>query len=134
MRPHHETDVSRADYFAAICAALWAERDVLQDLVGSIVTERVITDPSGTGSAPLGADTALRRLAMQDVLRAAMVESLASTAQLPSSATLPHLVRIAPEPWRTMLQDHGSALRSLLADVTDLGDVQQLSLAEFLGA
>src|SRR5581483_5700748 len=112
--------------------------DALQSVVGSIVTSRLITGSTGsTGStgaeAAAGADGLLRRLALQDVLRAAMVESLASAAALPSGATLPHLVGLAPEPWRTMLDDHGRALRALLADASSLGDVEQLSLAEFLG-
>ena len=126
--------MSRADHFAAICAALWAERDVLQTLVGSIVAERVISEPADVALQVPAAETAMRQLAMQDVLRAAMVESLAASAAMPTAATLPYLVQIAPEPWRTMLDDHGRALRSLLADAIYLGDVRQLSLAEFLGA
>lgn len=134
MRPGRETDESRADHFAAICAALWAERDVLQTLVGSIVAERVIAEPADLVLQVPAAETALHQLAMQDVLRAAMVESLAASAALPTEPTLPNLVQIAPEPWRTMLADHGRALRSLLADAIYLGDVRQLSLTEFLGA
>jgi hypothetical protein len=126
-RPLRDFSVSRTDHFAALCAALWAERDVLQRIAGAIVVERI------TGSADQPASGVLDRLAMQDVLRAAMVESLAASSALPVSATLPALVAAAPEPWSTMLADHGAALRDLLADVNLLGGVRQNSLAEFLG-
>jgi hypothetical protein len=120
--------VSRADQYAAICAALWAERDLLQSLAAGLVADRITERASGPDPS------AVDRLALQDVLRAAMVESLVATEGAPSGATLPALVATAPEPWATMLADHGNAMRSLLVDIGFLGEVRQLSLGEFLGA
>ena len=126
--------MSREEQYAAICAALWAERDLMHALTVAMVNARLAgDDPFGGEQRSDSERSAMDRLALQDVLRAAMVESLVATHEAPRGATLPYLIVMAPEPWSTMLAEHGHALRGLLGDLTLLGDVQQLSLAEFLG-
>ncbi|HJQ42731.1 MAG TPA: hypothetical protein VJ831_06585 [Jatrophihabitantaceae bacterium] len=129
-------DATVADHYAAICAVLWSERNVLESLactavVGQLIPRRrnalAVRPPSPT---EIGL---IERLQLQEVLRAAMVDELMEVLPGDAPATLGTLADTAPEPWATMFREHRDALRVLLDDVTSLGVARQRSLAEFLG-
>src|SRR5437879_922160 len=127
---HAGPGVTRADHYAAICAALWAERRLLESLACASVVGRLMASDRLHGwrvDAPSPEEVdMMEKLKLHEVLRAAMVEALLDAAHAPSGVTLAHLVITAPEPWSTMLADHRVALRELLADVESLSDVRQL--------
>jgi hypothetical protein len=128
-----DTVVSRGDYYAAVCAVLWSERELLESLACTVVVEQLMTN---AGAARQAADAiqhdSLHRLGLQEVLRAAMVEALQATTNGPADATLTDLAAAAPQPWQTMLVEHREALRTLAAELHSLAGFEQLSLREFL--
>jgi hypothetical protein len=128
-----EGAVPPTDYYAAVCAVLWSERELLESLACTVVVEQMMTH---AGAARRAADVlqheSLHRLGLQEVLRAAMVEALQATTSGPADATLTDLAAAAPEPWQTMLIEHREALRTLAADLHSLAGFDQLSLREFL--
>jgi hypothetical protein len=121
------------DHYAAVCAVLWSERDLLESLACTVLVDQLV---SHTGAARRAAgevrSDALHRLGLQEVLRAAIVEALTSATRTAPRATLRELAESAPEPWRTMLAQHREALRSLAGDLRAMACVEQLSLQEFL--
>jgi hypothetical protein len=122
--------------FAAVCAVLWAERDLLGSLARTVVVGRLAGTPSGTGVVltprrPVaGQRLVIERLRLQEVLRASVVD--AAVGPLTAPMTLAELAALAPEPWSTMLMDHRAALCGLVADLDSLAVLSQLSLTEFL--
>jgi hypothetical protein len=122
--------------FAAVCAVLWVERDLLQALTRTVVVGRLAGAPSAAGAvltprrASAGQRATLERVQLQEVLRAVVVD--AAVAPLTGPMTLAELAARAPEPWSTMLLDHRSALCGLAAELDSLGVLRQLSLSEFL--
>ncbi|MDT4937507.1 MAG: hypothetical protein QOG80_1178, partial [Pseudonocardiales bacterium] len=74
----------------------------------------------------------LRRLGLQEVLRAAIVDALISATSSPPAAGLGELADSAPDPWRTILAEHLEVMRSLATDVSALFGFEQRSLNDFL--
>ena len=130
------TGFSDASGFAAVCAVLWAERDVLQALTRTVVVGRLAASQAAPGSVltprrpSAGQRPTLERLRLHEVLRAAIVD--AALAPLTGPTTLAELAARAPEPWSTMLLEHRAALRDLVSDLDSLGVLRQRSLSEFL--
>jgi hypothetical protein len=126
-----EASVPLTDSYAAVCAVLWSEREVLETLACTIVLGHLLAYSGGSDPAnrPLTHEQqdAIERLRMQEVLRAAVVETVGG-----SEPTLAELAALAPEPWATMLFEHLVALRTLAADLRTLRGFDQLSLTEFL--
>lgn len=110
--------------YPAVASALWQQRDAMQLLAQALAT---------------GGDVraALQQFRLGEVFRAAEVEDLARLLGLPADVSLTELAAASPEPWRTMLADHWTALQTLYTEVTAraaLADVRiwQLSLDDFL--
>lgn len=127
----------RADidaHYAAVCAVLWSERELLESLSCAVIVEQLV---SHAGAARRAADVvqhdAMQRLGLQEVLRAAIVDALLSVTLAPPTATLRDIAARAPEPWGTILYEHRESLLALSRDLASLADFEQLSLHEFLG-
>lgn len=120
-------------HYAAVCAVLWSERELLESLACTVIVEQLVTH---TGAARLAADhvqqDAMRRLGLQEVLRGAIVGALLTAIAAPPTATLQEVADGAPEPWRTILREHRESLSALSSDLHSLAGFEQLSLHEFL--
>jgi len=125
--------VSRADYYAAVSAVLWSERELLESLVCTVVVDQLMTHGRSArrAASQLQRDS-LGRLGLQEVLRSAMVESLQAVIDGPPNVTLRELAAYAPEPWQTVLTEHREALKTLAGDLRSVAGFEQLSLREFL--
>ena len=121
-------------HFAAVCAVLWSERELLESLACTVIVEQLM---SHAGAARQAADDvqhdAMHRLGLQEVLRGAIVDALLTAITAPPTTTLRQLAAIAPEPWATMLREHRESLTALSTDLESLAGFEQLSLPEFLG-
>jgi hypothetical protein len=128
----HRT-LATEDHYAAVCAVLWSERELLESIACTVIVEQLVANG---GAARHAADTiqqaSLERLAAQEVLRAAIVEALITATATSPRATLAELADEAPEPWQTILREHREALRLLASDLASLAVFDQLSLREFL--
>ena len=122
------------DHYAAVCAVLWSERELLESLACTVIVAQLMSS-AGAASRAAGdvRSDVMHKLALQEVLRAAIVEALITATSAEPTATLRDLSEAAPEPWQTMLAEHRTALRALADDVGALADYEQLSLLEFLG-
>lgn len=130
--PARKNDVDA--HYAAVCAVLWSERELLESLACTVIVEQLV---SHAGAARQAADVvqhdAIHRLGLQEVLRGAIVDALLSLTAAPPTATLRDIAARAPEPWGTMLYEHRESLVLLSRDLHSLTDFEQLSLHEFLG-
>lgn len=103
---------------------LWAERDLLEELLFAIETEQWV-HTSGRSrfdhlarSRLLAAGELLRRT---EVLRAAESDAVAAALGIGSSPSLAQLAHGAGDPWRTILLDQRAALRAATSEVTRAG-------------
>lgn len=130
--PSRKNDVEA--HYAAVCAVLWSERELLESLSCTVIVEQLV---SHAGAARQAADVvqhdAMHRLGLQEVLRGAIVDALLTVTSAPPTATLRDIAARAPEPWGTMLYEHRESLLLLSRDLETLTDFEQLSLREFLG-
>lgn len=111
--------------YTALSDTLWLQRDALDTLLYRLVCERlVLAAREGRWLARADDETraAVDRLRGGEVLRAAEAEELTRILALPGDATLRELAAASPEPWRTMLGDHRSALRRLTSEVESMAD------------
>lgn len=120
-------------HYAAVCAVLWSERELLESLACTVIVEQLI---SHTGAARQAADVvqhdAMHRLGLQEVLRGAIVDALLTVTSAPPTSTLRDIAGRAPEPWGTILYEHRDSLLALSVDLESLAGFHQLSLHEFL--
>jgi hypothetical protein len=130
--PDGESKTEIAD-FATLGELLWREREMLDQLVCTLVVAKMmdLVSMRPDHAAETEADSAIGRMQLTEVHRAAEVEELARAADLPGGTTLAELAAAAPEPWQTVLADHRAALRTLLTDLESLATWQR-SLADFL--
>jgi hypothetical protein len=110
--------------YPAVASVLWQQRTAMQQLADALAS---------------GGDvrSALQVFRFGEVFRAAEVEDLARLLGLPTDVSLTDLADVSPEPWRTMLTDHWTALQQLYTEVTAraaAADVRiwQQSLDDFL--
>jgi hypothetical protein len=105
---------------SAVSDALWTQRDILQTLLYRLVCENLLLTSGSTHWLPRADDdvrAAVEQLRGGEVIRAAEVEELTRILGFDPDASLADLAVVAPEPWRTMLIDHRTALRSLTTEV-----------------
>lgn len=123
------TDHELASY-AAVSALLWSERELLEQVLYRLTVQHLVLASGSTrwlNKANDEVSAALRQISGTEVLRAAEIEALADTLNLPHETTLGELAAIAPEPWGTLLADHRAALRELVAEIHARGgDVNRL--------
>lgn len=113
------------DAFAAVCAALWRQRDLLETLAEQL-TPAAIDNRAAIADIQIG-----------EVWRAAEVGVLTYGLGLPAEATLAAIAAAAPEPWQTLLLDHRDNLHRLYSRITALAvatgsPIRQQSLDDFL--
>jgi hypothetical protein len=124
---------SRDAHYAAVCAVLWSERELLESLACTVIVEQLM---SHAGAARQAADVvqhdAMHRLGLQEVLRGAIVDALLTVTAAPPTASLRDIAARAPEPWGTILYEHRESLMALSRDLESLAGFEQLSLHEFL--
>jgi hypothetical protein len=102
--------------FEALGSQLWRQRELLEDLLYALVTQRLVLE-SDLSEWLIRADEDVRaaasRLQDAEVVRAVTTEQLNRRYGLDPAASLRGLVAVAPEPWATMLTDHRQALLDL---------------------
>jgi hypothetical protein len=111
---------SGCDPFAAIAAVLWGEREILEQLLYTLVQQQLVLSTGQTrwlNRADAQVRAAVDELRTSEVLRAAEVEALAAALDLPPESTLAELAALAPEPWPPVLTEHRDALRALVAEI-----------------
>jgi hypothetical protein len=116
--------------FAAVSSLLWNERELLERVLYKLTVQRLVLASGSTrwlNQANAEVAAAISQVSGSDILRAAEIEALTETLNLPHQTTLSELCAIAPEPWNELLSDHRAALRSLVAEIDALGaDVRRL--------
>jgi hypothetical protein len=111
--------------FSAVCDALWIQRGALQDLLYRLVCEQyVLTADAGRFLAKADDEirAALTAVRTSEVIRAAEVEELTRVLDLDTDASLAMIVAAAPQPWRSLLAEHRSALRALTLEVDTVAE------------
>ena len=106
--------------YTAVSDALWRQRETLQTLLYRLVCEKLILI-SGSNRWLARADdevrAAMNQLRGGELMRAVEVEELTRLRGLDAEASLAELAAASPEPWRTLLTDHRTALRALVFEV-----------------
>lgn len=107
--------------FASLTAVLWNERDAVEQVLFKVVQERLVLEAPALRWLPrvddeLGA--AVRAMQERGADRAREVSVLVAALGLTEPCPLRRLVERAPEPWPAVLNDHRTALRVLLRDLT----------------
>ena len=105
---------------AQLSAALWDERDALEQVLFRVAEVRLIASErmsSWLAKADDDLRDALRELDACTDARAAAVVEFARTLGLAPSCPLLDVVVTAPAPWSSMLAEHRHALRQLARDV-----------------
>ena len=105
---------------ASVAAILWDERQHLEDLLFSLVSEQLVVAAGQTrwlSRADEQIRGAVARLQDAEVTRAVTVSSLARALGVPDDMTLAGLAQASPEPWRDAFTDHRAALRALVAEI-----------------
>lgn len=116
--------------FAAVSSLLWTERELLEQVAYKLTLQRLILSSGATRwlnriNDELG--VAVSQVSGSEVIRAAELEALADALHLPHETTLAELIAVAPQPWGELLGEHRVVLRSLVAEIEDLGgDVKRL--------
>lgn len=108
------------DALTAVAAVLWREREALDRLLYSLVSQKLILSSGNTRWLHLAENEvhqAADGLRGAELLRAAEFDALMRLAGLPPETTLRELAAIAPEPWPMVLDEHGTALRELALEV-----------------
>lgn len=103
---------------------LWTERDLLDELLFAIETERWVRS-TGRRRFDLLARERLRAtghlLRRTEVLRAAESDAVAARLGLAAARSLVELADGAGDPWRTILLDQRAALRAATHEVVQAG-------------
>jgi hypothetical protein len=120
QNPAGLTDLT--DPFASLSAILWSERELLESVLFALTQERLILAAGETrwlNRADAQLQAAAEKLRTAEVLRAAELDALTDTLNLPHEITLGELASIAPEPWPLLLAEHRDALRNLAAEIDE---------------
>ncbi len=116
--------------FAAVSSLLWSERELLEQVLYRLTVQGLLLASGETrwlNKVNTEVTAALRQVSGTDVLRAAEIEALADTLNLPHETTLAELAAVAPEPWGTLYTEHRAALRELISQIHALGaDISRL--------
>jgi FlgN protein len=109
-----------AEAFAAFTSMLWRERECVEVLLFKLVEQQLILSSGHTRWLHFADDevrAAAEALREAELIRAAELDLLAQQLGLSADTTLNELADVAPEPWDSVLRDHGEALRSLVLQV-----------------
>lgn len=109
-----------AQTYGAVSSLLWREREVLENLLYVLTTEKLIVSSGSSRFLPRATaevEAAAERMRLQEVVRAAEVEELARQLGLPGDTTLGQLAETAEEPWAMLFAEHRTALRDLVLEV-----------------
>lgn len=107
--------------FAALTAALWTERDAVEQVLFKLVQEQLVLGAPALRWLPRVDDelaAAVRALRECSREREREIGELAAALGLAAPCRIAQLIAIAPEPWPAVLSDHRTALRVLLRDLT----------------
>lgn len=118
-RPHPDATTT-GDAYAAVAAALWTEREALEQALFKMEEERLVI-LSGSSRWLHKADSevqaALADLHTAEVLRAIEVDALEDALGAEVRMTLAELAETAPAPWPALLAEHRALLRDLVREV-----------------
>lgn len=112
--------VGCSDALAAVAAVLWREREALDRLLFTLVSQKLLLASGNTRWLHLAEQEvheAADALRGAELLRAAEFDALTRQAGLPPETTLRELAGFAPEPWPLVLDEHGGVLRALALEV-----------------
>jgi hypothetical protein len=105
---------------ASVAAALWEERQRLEELLFTLVAEQLVV-ASGQTRWLARADAQVRGAVagVQDgeVARAMQVQSLAHALGIGPDSSLADLAQASPEPWNEVFTEHRTALRGLMGEI-----------------
>lgn len=99
---------------------LWTVRESLEAVLYRLIVVRLIlTDgsPRWLPRAEADLQAALETLRSVEVLRAAEVDGIVHAARRPERGSLAALMKIAPEPWPNVFDEHRSSLRLLMTEI-----------------
>ena len=109
--------------FNEVSNILWRERQLLELLLFKLEEEQLILAAGRSrwlAHATREVETVLEEIKRVDVARAAQVEDLALSLGMAQSISLRELGEQAPEPWKTVLQDHRDAFITATEEITAL--------------
>lgn len=104
---------------------LWEERDLLEDLLFALHTERWVRSTGRSRWLLRAADQVYRasdRLRTTEVLRAVAADAAAAKWGIPVAAPLSQLAERAGEPWRTIFLDQRARLSAVAGDLARVAD------------
>jgi hypothetical protein len=107
---------------------LWRERELLEMLVFKLDVERLLLangQRRWVAYAAHEAGVVVDTLRQTELLRATAAEAVATEHGRQPDAVLRALAEASPEPWRTILLDHRSAMEAAAAEVTVLAQASR---------
>jgi hypothetical protein len=125
--------VESSESFASLTALLWTERDAVEHVLFKLVQEHLVLSAPALRWLPrVDDELAAAVRAMQDCARerTRAVAQLADAFELSAPYRMTQLIAVAPEPWPAVLNDHRTALRVLLRDLTSTAAATRRKLRE----
>ena len=119
MRPELGNGTAR---LTSLSSTLWRLREALDHLLFKIFEAELLLKSNAShwlAKAGKELDAALQELRHVEVLRAVETVALADQLNEPADSTLRDLSERVPPPWNTILDEHRTALRSLVAGVEE---------------
>jgi hypothetical protein len=106
--------------FAGLSSILWRERDVLENLLYKLDVQQLLL-MAGRSTwlvrASAEIEQVLEQVGQIELERAVVFDAIAADMGLESGPSLTTIAAQAPEPWRTLLQEHYRAFLELAAKI-----------------
>lgn len=104
---------------------LWRERELLEELLFHLEVEQLVLASGRTRwllRSAKDVEAVLGDMRQTEVLRSVAADEAASTHGLRPNSSVHDLIDIAPEPWRSILEDHREALMTMTREIIALAD------------
>lgn len=117
---------------AEISTALWRERNLLEMLLFKLEEEQLLLAAGKTrwlAPATREVEAVLEEIKHTELLRAALVESEASSLKLGANPSLRALAAAAPAPWDDLFEEHRQAFLELTDEISTQASMNKELLA-----
>ncbi|MGE3621019.1 MAG: flagellar protein FlgN [Acidimicrobiia bacterium] len=114
--------------FDEVSTVMWRERRLLEVLLFRLEEEQLLLAAGRTrwlSAATADVELVLDEIRTVELGRSVLVDELAEHLGLGPSPSLRELVRAAPEPWRTIFEEHRGAFLALTDEIVGLAQANR---------
>lgn len=115
-----------------VSSTLWRERELLDLLLFKLEEEQLVLASARTrwlARATKEVEMVLEEVRRAELLRAVQVDAVAAELGLPPGPSLRQLAEAAPEPWKSLLQEHRQAFLTATTEIQAMAEANRELLA-----